>query len=85
MSRIQTVRITLDEQRDQATIYLSDEPQTYEGGSTYLVLASDEEKPRPESVEVQLGFEGERRLLFIMVRPASEALPAALLTEAERF
>lgn len=78
------MRITLDEGRDEATIHLSDEPQSYERGSTYLVLANDEKEPRPRSVEVQLGFEDERRLLFILVRPASEALPAALLEHAER-
>ena len=78
------VRITLDEELDQATIYLSDEPQSYERGSTYLVLANDDEKPRAESTEVQLGFEDEHRLLFILVRPASEVLPATLLAQAER-
>jgi hypothetical protein len=78
------VRIILDEGRDQATIYLSDERQSTSRGSTYLVLANDEDSPRPRSTEVQLGFEAERRLLFIIVRPASEVLPADLLAEAER-
>jgi hypothetical protein len=76
------MRITLDPDRDEARIHVSDEPQSYERGSTYLVLANDEENPRPDPVEVQLGFNDERRLLLILVRPASQALPAALLAQA---
>jgi hypothetical protein len=44
----------------------------------------DEQNPRPVSIEVQLGFEGYERLLWMTVRPASEALPADLLATAER-
>jgi hypothetical protein len=78
------MRLTLDEKRDLATLFFSDEHQTYEGGGTYLVLAHDEEKPRPVPIEVQLGFERYERLLWMTVRPASEALPADLLATAER-
>jgi hypothetical protein len=81
---IRRMRLTLDEKRDLATLYFSDEHQTYEGGGTYLVLANDEQNPRPVSTEVQLGFEGYERLLWIMVRPASQALPEDLLATAER-
>jgi hypothetical protein len=78
------LRVTLDEVRDLATIYFTDEKQSYERGATYLVLANDEEAPRPVSIEVQLGFEEYRRLLWITVRPASQALPPDLLGAAER-
>lgn len=78
------MRVVYDEEQDEARIYFSKERQSREAGGTYLVLVNDEEKPRPRSVEVQLGFEGRQRLLFIIVSPASEVLPAALLAEAER-
>jgi hypothetical protein len=32
----------------------------------------------------QLGFEGEQRLVFVMVCPTSKVLPAELLAQAER-
>jgi hypothetical protein len=78
------MRLTLDEQRDLATLYFRSERQTYDTGGTYLVLVNDEQNPRPVSIEVQLGFEGYERLLWMTVRPASEALPADLLATAER-
>jgi hypothetical protein len=78
------VRILLDEARDEATIAFTDERQSYENGSTHTVLANTRESPYPESIEVQLGFEDERRLLFILVRPASVALPQELRAQAER-
>jgi len=70
------VLVTLDDTHDRATIYLSEERQSYEHGGTYLVLT--------DPVEVQLGFEGEHRLVFVMVCPASKVLPAELLAQAER-
>jgi hypothetical protein len=77
------MRLTLDEQRDLATLYFSNERQTYDDGGTYLVLVNDEENPRPVSIEVQLGFERNERLLWVTVRPASKALPAEMLATAE--
>lgn len=68
--------VTLDEAHDRATIYLGEERQTCEHGGTYLVLT--------EPVEVQLGFEGEHRLVFVTVCPASQVLPAELLAQAKR-
>jgi hypothetical protein len=76
--------VTLDAERDIATFHVSDDQQSYERGSTYLVLANDEDAPRSNPVEVQLGFEDGQRLLWITVHPASEALPAALLDAAAR-
>jgi hypothetical protein len=73
----------LDTDRDELWLYFSEEHQSYERGATYLVLANDEENPRPRSIEVQLGFEDSRRLLWMTVRPASEALPSEMLAEAE--
>jgi hypothetical protein len=70
------MRVTLDAERDRATVYLSEERQSYEQGGTYLVLT--------EPVEVQLGFEGEHRLVFVIVHPASKVLPPELLAKAER-
>jgi hypothetical protein len=70
------VLVTLDKAHDRATIYLGEERQTYEDGATYLVLT--------DPVEVQLGFEGETRLVFVSVCPASKVLPAELLAQAER-
>jgi len=78
------VRITLDEERDLATIYLSDERQSSEHGSTFLIVAHDKKNPRPEAITVQLAFEEYERLLLIMVSQASKALPEALLAQAER-
>jgi len=78
------MRLELDETRDEVRIYFSAERQTYESGATYFVLANDEEHPRPDPVEVQLGFEDCERLLFMIVRPASKALPADLLASAVR-
>jgi hypothetical protein len=80
---IRRMKLTLDEKRDLATVYFSDERQTYDGGATYLVLANDEQNPCPVSIEVQLGFEDCERLLWMTVRPASEALPAEFLATAE--
>jgi hypothetical protein len=70
------VHISLDAEGDRATIYLGDDRQSYEHGVTYLALT--------HPVEVQLGFEGEHRLVFVMVHPASKVLPAELLGEAEQ-
>jgi len=78
------VRIILDEVSDQATIYLSDEPQSYERGATFLMVAHDKKNPRPEAITVQLAFEDYERLLWIKVSQASKALPKALLAQAER-
>ena len=71
------MHIRLDTQRDRATIYLSDERQSYEHGGTYLVLT--------DPVEVQLGFEGDHRLVFVIVCPASKMLSTELLEQAERY
>lgn len=78
------MRITLDEAADEATIVISDERQSYKRGSTHLVLERD---PGPDRsrVEVQVGFQGDGRLLFFLVQPASVALPPALLARAERI
>jgi hypothetical protein len=71
------VHIRLDTEGDRATIYLGEyERQSYEHGSTYLVMT--------EPVEVQLGFEGEHRLLWVSVCPASKGLSPQLLAQAER-
>jgi hypothetical protein len=71
------MRIRYEAEHDRATIYLSDQHlrQSYEHGNTYLALT--------HPVEVQLGFEGEHHLVFVMVHPASKVLPPALLAEAE--
>jgi hypothetical protein len=71
------MRVRLDTEHDRATIYLSDERQSYEHGGTGLVLT--------DPVEVQLGFEGEHRLVFVIVCPASKVLPDELLAQAERY
>jgi hypothetical protein len=68
--------VKLDMAHDRATIYLGEERQTYDEGGTYLVLT--------DPAEVQLGFEGEDRLVFVSVCPASKVLPAELLAQAER-
>ena len=78
------MRMVLDEARDTATFYFSDERQSYEAGATYLVLANDEDNPRPFSIEVQLGFEANEHLLWMTVHPASMALPPELLDSAKR-
>jgi hypothetical protein len=69
------MRVRLDRKLDRATVYLSEERQSYEHGGTYLVMT--------QPVEIQLGFEGERRLISVMVCPASEVLPPSLLEQAE--
>jgi hypothetical protein len=78
------VRVTFDEDRDQATIYVSDERQSYERGATFPVLVHDEEKPESGEIMVQLGFEDYERLLWIKVNEASKALPGPLLAQAEK-
>jgi hypothetical protein len=78
------VRVELDETRDEARIYVSDERQSHERAATHLVLANDKNDPHPSPTEVQLGFKDYRRLLFVTVRPASEALPAEVLASATR-
>jgi hypothetical protein len=78
------VRITYRPENDEAIIYVSEEKQSQKGGGTYLVCINDETADPPSSIDVQLGFEGKQRLLFIIVRPASVALPADLLASAER-
>lgn len=78
------MHLTLDEKGDEATIYLSDERQSYERGATFLVVAHDKKNPRPEAIAVQLGFEEYERLLWIKVSQASKALPEELLAQAER-
>ena len=82
--RRSVVRLTLDEDRDEATIYLSDERQSDERGATFLVVAHDKSNPTPEVITVQLGFEEYERLLWIKVSQASKALPDALLAQADR-
>lgn len=76
------MRIEYEAKVDRATIHLSDEKQSKAGG-TYLLCFPDETQPEPRSIDVQLGFE-ENRLLFVIVRPASVALPAELLAGAEK-
>jgi hypothetical protein len=78
------VRVELDETRDEARIYISDEQQSYKRGATYLVLANDKNEPHPTPTQVQLGFEDYRRLLWVTVRPASAALPHEVLATAAR-
>jgi hypothetical protein len=69
------VRVNLDQERDQATIFFgSVERQSYEHGWTSLVMT--------EPAEIQLGFEGEHRLVFMMARPASLVLPPEVLAKA---
>lgn len=82
-----TMRVVLDEERDEATIFLSDERQSYERGATYGVVVDDEARRTPEgdSVLVNVAFEDYERLLWIKVSRASTALPQALLAEAERI
>src|SRR5204862_7997518 len=75
--RLRSMRIRLNTQHDRATIYVSDERASYEHVGTYLVLT--------DPVEVQLGFEGEHRLLFVIVCPASKMLSSELLEQAERY
>jgi hypothetical protein len=78
------MRIELNEARDEATVHFGDERQTHEDGATWLVLINDDDHPRADPVEVQIGFEDYERLIFINVRPASKALPAELLASATR-
>ena len=80
------MRVTYDIERDLATIYLSEERQSYDGGATYLLVVDEGEQAEPDSarepVVVQIGFEGYERLLWIQVDHASRALPEALLRHA---
>ena len=70
------MKVRIDRDRDEATIYFGDEKgQSFEHGHTSLVLTVP--------AEVQLGFEGERRLIWMSVRPASLVLPPELLDQAE--
>jgi hypothetical protein len=82
-----SVRIVLDEERDEAMIFLSDERQSAERGATYGVVVHDTLKgtPDPDSVLVNVAFEDYERLLWIKVNRASKALPQALLADAERI
>ena len=75
------MRIAYDSKLDEAWVYLSEEKQSKEHGGTHLVCVPDNTLPEPRSINVQLGFEG-NRLLFVIVRPASVALPADLLANA---
>jgi hypothetical protein len=79
------MRITFDPNADEATIFLSEEAQSFERGSTSLVTVHDRAKPTPDpdAFTVQLAFEEYERLLWIKVSRASKALRADLLAQAE--
>lgn len=77
------MRITYDPDRDLARIRFSDERQSYDEGSTEWVLLNDEVGSDLPLIDVQLGFEGGTRLLWMSVSPASVALPGDLLASAE--
>ena len=81
------LRIVLDEERDEVTIFLSNERQSAERGATYLVAVHDKQKaiPDPDSIAVNVAFEDYERLLWIKVSRASKALPGLLLAQAERI
>jgi hypothetical protein len=70
------VRVSFDQEHDQATIFFGDaERQSYEHGWNSLVMT--------QPAEIQLGFEGGDRLIFMMVSPASLILPPELLAKAD--
>ena len=78
------VWISYDPNLDEATIRLSDERQSYDEGQTQMVQVRDDTGPEPLTIDVQLGFEGNRRLMWVSVHPASVALSAELLASAEK-
>lgn len=84
---VEPVRIVLDEERDEATIFLSSEQQSVQRGATYLVVVHDKQKPipDPDSIAVNVAFEDYERLIWIKVSRASKALPEGLLAQAERL
>jgi hypothetical protein len=69
------MRTFYDPDRDEVTIYFGEKRQSYDHGGTSLVMT--------QPLEVQIGFEGESELIFISIRPASQALPGAFLEAAE--